>query len=182
MDAILSQRGRQNEHEAQREIKNEFMAMWDGIRASSGAADQRILVLGATNRPYDLDEAVLRRFPRRIFCDLPTLSARQQILEVCASRAVEPGWLRGRGCWQDVGGGVSERMQGQLLGFRALPDGCLVVSWVWECGPSCAALLCRGTREPGPPLSASRLGLEVLEHVLLLRECGMVCGVRAGAG
>ena len=34
------------------------------------------------NRPYDLDEAVLRRFPRRVFCDLPNVSARQQILEV----------------------------------------------------------------------------------------------------
>ena len=81
MDAILSQRGRQSEHEALREVKNEFMQIWDGIRGS-GAADQRILVLGATNRPYDLDEAVLRRFPRRVFCDLPTVAARQQILEV----------------------------------------------------------------------------------------------------
>ena len=50
MDAILSQRGRQSEHEALREVKNEFMQIWDGIRASSGAGDQRILVLGATNR------------------------------------------------------------------------------------------------------------------------------------
>ena len=44
VDAILSQRGRHSEHEAQREIKNEFMAMWDGIRAMGGAADERILV------------------------------------------------------------------------------------------------------------------------------------------
>ena len=39
-------------------------------------------MLGATNRPYDLDEAVLRRFPRRVFVPLPNLAARQQILEV----------------------------------------------------------------------------------------------------
>ena len=97
MDAILSQRGRQSEHEALREVKNEFMQIWDGIRGS-GAADQRILVLGATNRPYDLDEAVLRRFPRRVFCDLPTVAARQQILEVreCLQNVVKSGLVLGQ--------------------------------------------------------------------------------------
>ena len=67
-------------------MKNEFMAQWDGIRGpggSSGTGD-RVLVLGATNRPYDLDEAVLRRFPRRVFCPLPNRAARMEILEAGA--------------------------------------------------------------------------------------------------
>ena len=38
-------------------------------------------MLGATNRPQDLDEAVLRRFQRRIFCDLPSAKDRSAILE-----------------------------------------------------------------------------------------------------
>lgn len=41
-----------------------------------------VQVLGATNRPQDLDEAVLRRFDRRLFVDLPNKGARKEILEV----------------------------------------------------------------------------------------------------
>ncbi|QHO24842.1 uncharacterized protein DS421_12g375800 [Arachis hypogaea] len=42
-------------------IKNEFMMNWDGLRTKD---KERILVLAATNRPFDLDEAVIRRLPR----------------------------------------------------------------------------------------------------------------------
>ena len=84
VDALLARRGAHGEHEALREMKNEFMAQWDGIRGPGGGSGpgSRVLVLGATNRPYDLDEAVLRRFPRRVFCPLPNRSARQEILQV----------------------------------------------------------------------------------------------------
>ena len=69
-----------------REIKNEFMQNWDGLRTAQG--NQRIVVLGASNRPMDLDEAVLRRFARRIFCDLPKRPARAAILEVGAGAPI----------------------------------------------------------------------------------------------
>lgn len=54
--SILGKRDRSGEHEAMRKIKNEFMAMWDGLRSRDG---ERVLVLAATNRPFDLDDAVL---------------------------------------------------------------------------------------------------------------------------
>jgi SpoVK/Ycf46/Vps4 family AAA+-type ATPase len=42
----------------------------------------RIVVIASTNRPFDLDEAVLRRLPRRIMVDLPSAQSRRDILAV----------------------------------------------------------------------------------------------------
>ncbi|KAK6158292.1 hypothetical protein DH2020_005606 [Rehmannia glutinosa] len=61
VDSMLGQRNRAGEHEAMRKIKNEFMTHWDGLLTKPG---ERILVLAATNRPFDLDEAIIRRFER----------------------------------------------------------------------------------------------------------------------
>lgn len=65
VDSMLGQRTRVGEHEAMRKIKNEFMSHWDGLLTKPG---ERILVLAATNRPFDLDEAIIRRFERRYVC------------------------------------------------------------------------------------------------------------------
>ncbi|XP_020214494.1 spastin [Cajanus cajan] len=62
VDSLLGARGGAFEHEATRRMRNEFMAAWDGLRSKE---NQRILILGATNRPFDLDDAVIRRLPRR---------------------------------------------------------------------------------------------------------------------
>ena len=62
VDSMLGQRSRAGEHEAMRKIKNEFMAHWDGL-GSSGS--HSVLILAATNRPFDLDDAIIRRFQRR---------------------------------------------------------------------------------------------------------------------
>ncbi|XP_019444640.1 PREDICTED: uncharacterized protein LOC109348599 isoform X1 [Lupinus angustifolius] len=77
VDSMLGQRTRVGEHEAMPKIKNEFMSHWDGLMTNKG---ERILVLAATNRPFDLDEAIIRRFERRIMVGLPSMENREKIL------------------------------------------------------------------------------------------------------
>ncbi|KAG9121820.1 hypothetical protein FRC07_002064 [Ceratobasidium sp. 392] len=54
----------------------EFMQEMDGLMASS------VIVIGATNRPFDIDDAVLRRLPCRLLVDLPGERAREEILKI----------------------------------------------------------------------------------------------------
>ncbi|CAM8906004.1 unnamed protein product [Rhodiola kirilowii] len=83
VDSMLGQRTRVGEHEAMRKIKNEFMTHWDGLLTKSG---ERILVLAATNRPFDLDEAIIRRFERRIMVGLPSAESREMILRTLLAK------------------------------------------------------------------------------------------------
>ncbi|KAL8153472.1 hypothetical protein V2J09_011232 [Rumex salicifolius] len=83
VDSMLGQRTRAGEHEAMRKIKNEFMTHWDGLMTKPG---EQILVLAATNRPFDLDDAIIRRFERRIMVGLPALDNREMILRTLLSK------------------------------------------------------------------------------------------------
>ncbi|XVE49752.1 hypothetical protein DITRI_Ditri01bG0106500 [Diplodiscus trichospermus] len=90
VDSLLGARGGGFEHEATRRMRNEFMAAWDGLRTKDS---QRILILGATNRPFDLDDAVIRRLPRRIYVDLPDAVNRLKILNIfLAQENLEPNF------------------------------------------------------------------------------------------
>ncbi|OWM77989.1 hypothetical protein CDL15_Pgr018558 [Punica granatum] len=83
VDSMLGRRENPGEHEAMRKMKNEFMVNWDGLRTKD---KERVLVLGATNRPFDLDEAVIRRFPRRLMVNLPDAFNREKILKVILAK------------------------------------------------------------------------------------------------
>ncbi len=78
IDALCSQRG-EGESEAARRIKTEFLVQMQGVNTN----DARVLVLGATNLPYSLDQAVRRRFDKRIYIPLPDQPARAVMFKVC---------------------------------------------------------------------------------------------------
>jgi hypothetical protein len=67
---------------AHNQILTEFMQEMDGLSSADANREKRVMVLGATNRPFDLDDAVLRRLPRRLLVDLPTLEDRKAILRI----------------------------------------------------------------------------------------------------
>ncbi|KAI3552133.1 Mus7/MMS22 family protein [Colletotrichum filicis] len=74
-DALLAARGQRN-RAAHRETINQFLREWDGM------SDTKAFIMVATNRPFDLDDAVLRRLPRKILVDLPLRADRASILRI----------------------------------------------------------------------------------------------------
>ncbi|KAJ4297907.1 hypothetical protein N0V90_005806 [Kalmusia sp. IMI 367209] len=75
-DAIFSSRDVGRERTSHRDILNQFLKEWDGLN------DLSVFVMVATNRPFDLDDAVIRRLPRRLLVDLPTQADRTEILKI----------------------------------------------------------------------------------------------------
>ncbi|KAF5450472.1 hypothetical protein F2P56_030824 [Juglans regia] len=78
VDSFLGQR-RNTDHEALTNMKTEFMALWDGFTTDQNA---RVMVLAATNRPSELDEAILRRLPQAFEIGIPDRRERAEILRV----------------------------------------------------------------------------------------------------
>ncbi|KAH9321967.1 hypothetical protein KI387_016606, partial [Taxus chinensis] len=78
VDSFLGQR-RSTEHEVLTNMKTEFMALWDGFTTDQNA---RVMVLAATNRPWELDDAILRRLPQAFEVGMPDHKERAKILQV----------------------------------------------------------------------------------------------------
>lgn len=77
VDSLCSARS-EKEHDATRRIKNQLLGQMDGV----GANNDGILVLGATNIPWALDEAFRRRFQKRVYIPLPDKLARKRMFEI----------------------------------------------------------------------------------------------------
>lgn len=88
VDSLCSARGGANEHEASRRIKSEFLVQMDGMNSvaapdgEAGGAARMVMVLAATNFPWELDEAMRRRLEKRVYIPLPDEAARPALFEI----------------------------------------------------------------------------------------------------
>jgi SpoVK/Ycf46/Vps4 family AAA+-type ATPase len=84
IDEIDSLTKRRNEFDAawNSTMKSQFLTLWDGLLSEN---DSEIVVLGATNRRQDIDEAFLRRMPLQIKINLPNPKQRENILRILLS-------------------------------------------------------------------------------------------------
>jgi len=90
VDSFLGTR-KNSEHETNTSMKTEFMTMWDGFQTNE---DARVMVLAATNRPWEVDDAILRRLPRSFEVGLPSFEQRVDILSVILrGEYLSPGFL-----------------------------------------------------------------------------------------
>ncbi|KAF3584899.1 hypothetical protein F2Q69_00029669 [Brassica cretica] len=69
----------QTDHETMTNMKTEFMVLWDGFSTDPNV---RVMVLAATNRPSELDEAILRRLPQAFEIGMPDRKDKAEILKV----------------------------------------------------------------------------------------------------
>lgn len=83
LDSVMGQRGgggADGEHEGSRRMKTEMLIQMDGLMNSADDSAQ-VFLLAASNLPWDLDSAMLRRLEKRILVDLPCAEARKKMLE-----------------------------------------------------------------------------------------------------
>jgi katanin p60 ATPase-containing subunit A1 len=109
IDSLAGSRGAANEHEASRRVKTELMVQMDGVSddadaentagggegngsnagdedqstdAPAGPGRKTVIVLAATNTPWDLDEALRRRLEKRIYIPLPDTEGRKELFRI----------------------------------------------------------------------------------------------------
>ncbi|RDB26848.1 Protein MSP1 [Hypsizygus marmoreus] len=82
LDALFGSRGTSHGNPWRRDMLIEFMQAMDGLQSAKQNKDAGVVVVGATNRPFDLDDAVLRRLPTRMLVGLPSQTEREEILRV----------------------------------------------------------------------------------------------------
>ncbi|XP_073943290.1 katanin p60 ATPase-containing subunit A1-like isoform X4 [Choristoneura fumiferana] len=87
VDSLCAVRGADSEHEASRRFKAELLIQMDGLSAVFHR-DKIIMVLAATNHPWDIDEAFRRRFEKRIYIGLPDETTRVKLLKLCLREVV----------------------------------------------------------------------------------------------
>lgn len=78
IDSLCGARGEGGEGESARRIKTEFLVQMQGV----GKSSEGVLVLAATNMPWEIDPAMRRRFEKRIYISLPEAPARAKMFKI----------------------------------------------------------------------------------------------------
>ena len=86
IDALLSER-RSGEHEGVRRIKTEFLLQFEGMTTGT---QERVVVVAATNRPQELDDAALRRFTKRVYVRMPDSETRTALVSQLLAKHGSP--------------------------------------------------------------------------------------------
>jgi ATPase family AAA domain-containing protein 1 len=161
VESLLTKRGGATEHEATLQAKTEFMQLWDGVEGvgrgfGGGAPPPRIVVMGATNRPWMVDEAVLRRFALQYEIGPPGPKERAAILQRYLRRHdAEMAALAGAGYMREGARGVDAAL---LRPFGAGGGGA---------GPSLPA---RGGGGGGAAAAAAASASSGIEAIVALTE------------
>ncbi|KAJ6825094.1 katanin p60 ATPase-containing subunit A1-like isoform X1 [Iris pallida] len=84
IDSLCNSRGASGEHESSRRVKSELLVQVDGVNNSTGDDGERkiVMVLAATNFPWDIDEALRRRLEKRIYIPLPNFESRKELIKI----------------------------------------------------------------------------------------------------
>jgi len=128
IDSLLSARKADGEHESSRRMKTELLVQMEGCASSGNASSKdangnelppkRVLVIGATNRPEELDEAARRRMPKQLYVPLPCGEARRAMVLRAFGGAVDEGEEEAGGGDGD-GGGSEKRRDPKAIKTRA---------------------------------------------------------------
>ncbi|KAL7615693.1 hypothetical protein Lser_V15G01327 [Lactuca serriola] len=85
IDSLCTSRGASGEHESSRRVKSELLVQVDGVNNAGTNEDgsrKIVMVLAATNFPWDIDEALRRRLEKRIYIPLPNFESRKELIKI----------------------------------------------------------------------------------------------------
>ncbi|KFK42431.1 hypothetical protein AALP_AA2G255400 [Arabis alpina] len=85
IDSLCNSRGGSGEHESSRRVKSELLVQVDGVSNTATNEDgsrKIVMVLAATNFPWDIDEALRRRLEKRIYIPLPDFESRKALINI----------------------------------------------------------------------------------------------------
>ncbi|XVF74653.1 hypothetical protein PTKIN_Ptkin13bG0128300 [Pterospermum kingtungense] len=85
IDSLCNARGASGEHESSRRVKSELLVQVDGVNNTATNEDgsrKIVMVLAATNFPWDIDEALRRRLEKRVYIPLPNFESRKELIRI----------------------------------------------------------------------------------------------------